>query len=154
MTLHHGTQQCVRLPVQNDDETNKQTRLTDKKISKITIKRRDLQTNKSGTVLLSVLRTVEEINDETSTTSWYREELIVVFWITSSGARAMCGFGAMCLLRRSRCMFLAPQSAAFRCPWIRALLVPVVRVPSCARGPPCVFFYCTCTTNMYNCTVL
>jgi hypothetical protein len=58
----------------------------------------------------------------------------------------MRGFGAMCLLRRSRCMFLAPQSAALRCPWIRALLVPVVRVPSCARGPPCVFFL----LHMYN----
>ena len=41
--------------------------------------------------------------------------------------------------------FLAPQCAALRCPWMGALLVPVVRVPSCARGLPCVFVYCTCT---------
>jgi len=26
-------------------------------------------------------------------------------------------------------------------------------VPSCARGPPCVFVYCTCITELY-CTVL
>ena len=35
-----------------------------------------------------------------------------------------------------------------------ALLVPVVRVPSCARGPLCVFVYCACTYNksvlLYN----
>jgi len=74
---------------------------------------------------------------------------------TSSGARAMHGFIAMCLLRRSRCVFLAPRCAALRCPWMSALLVLVVRVLSCARGPPCVFvFYCTCTTNLYYCTVL
>ena len=72
------------------------------------------------------------------------------YTMTSSGARAMHGFGAMCLLRRSRCMFLAPQSAALRCPWVRALLVPVVRVPSCARGPPYVFFL----LHMYNKYVL
>jgi len=70
------------------------------------------------------------------------------YTMTSSGARAMHGFGAMCLLRRSRCMFLAPQSAALRCPWVRALLVPVVRVPSCARGPPYVLLH------MYNKYVL
>ena len=29
-----------------------------------------------------------------------------------------------------------------------ALIVPVVRVPSCARGPPCVFVYCTRTTEL------
>ena len=28
------------------------------------------------------------------------------------------------------------------------LIVPVVRVPSCARGAPCVFVYCTCTTEL------
>jgi len=80
------------------------------------------------------------------------------YTMTSSGARAMHGFGAMCLLRRSRCMFLAPQSAALRCPWVRALLVPVVRVPSCARGPPYVFFFTAhvqqiCTTVRYCSTV-
>jgi len=32
-------------------------------------------------------------------------------------------------------MFFAPQCAALRCPWLSALLMPVVRVPSCARGP-------------------
>ena len=73
--------------------------------------------------------------------------------MTSSGARAMRGFGAMCLLRKSRCVFLAPQCTALRCPWVSALLVPVVRVPSSARGPPCVF-YCTCTSNLYYSTVL
>ena len=31
-------------------------------------------------------------------------------------------------------MFFAPQCAALRCPWLSALLMPVVRVPSCARG--------------------
>ena len=76
------------------------------------------------------------------------------FHLTSSGARALRGWGAMCLLRRRRCMFFAPQCAALRCPWLSALLMPVVRVPSCARGPPCVFVYCTCTTNLYYCTVL
>ena len=47
---------------------------------------------------------------------------------TSSGARAMRGFGAMSLLRlrRSRCVFLAPPCTALRCPWVSALLVPVV----------------------------
>ena len=45
---------------------------------------------------------------------------------TSSGARAMRGFGAVCLLRRSRCVFLAPQCAALRCPWISS--------PCSARG--------------------
>jgi len=72
---------------------------------------------------------------------------------TSSGARAMRGFGAMCLLRKSRRVFLAPQCAALRCPWMSALLVPVVRVPSCACGPPCVFFTAhvqqICTTVQY-----
>ena len=49
--------------------------------------------------------------------------------------------------------FLAPQCAALRCPWMGALLVPVVRVPSCARGPPCVLFTAhvqqICTTVQY-----
>ena len=35
-----------------------------------------------------------------------------------------------------------------------ARLVPVVRVPSCARGPPRVFVYCTCTTELYCTTGL
>ena len=73
---------------------------------------------------------------------------------TSSGARAMRGSGAVDLLRRSRCVFLAPQCAALRCPWMSALVVPVVRVPSCARGPPCVFVYCTCTTELHCSTVV
>ena len=68
--------------------------------------------------------------------------------ITNSGARAMRGFGAMRLLQRSTCVFLAPQCAALRCPWMSALIAPVVRAPSCARGSPCVFVYCTCTTNL------
>jgi hypothetical protein len=60
---------------------------------------------------------------------------------------------------RCRCvvrflLFLAPQCAALRCPWISALEVPVLCVPSCARGPPCVFVYCkSCTTELY-CTVV
>jgi len=66
----------------------------------------------------------------------------------------MRGFGAMCLLRRSRCMFLAPQCAALRCPWVNAFVLPVVRVPSCARGPPCVFVYCTSAHVQQNCTVV
>ena len=71
--------------------------------------------------------------------------------ITSSGARAMRGFGAMCLLRRSRCVFLAPQYTAFRFPWVSALVLPVVRVSSCAHGPPGVLF----TAHVQqNCTVL
>ena len=37
----------------------------------------------------------------------------------------MRGFEAMCLLRKSRRVFLAPQCAALRCPWMSALLVPV-----------------------------
>ena len=37
--------------------------------------------------------------------------------------------------RRSTCVFLAPQCAALRCPWMSALTVPMVRVPSSARGP-------------------
>ena len=31
-----------------------------------------------------------------------------------------------------------------------ALVVPMVRVRSCARGLPCVFVYCTCTTELYH----
>ena len=30
-------------------------------------------------------------------------------------------------------MFLAPQCAALRCPWVSDSLLPVVHVPSCAR---------------------
>ena len=64
----------------------------------------------------------------------------------------MRGFGAMCLLRRSRCVFLAPQCTALRCPWVSALVLPVVRVSSCARGPPGVLF--TAHLYMYNKSVL
>jgi len=71
---------------------------------------------------------------------------------TSSGARAMRGFGAMYLLRRRRCVFLAPQCAALRCPWVSALVLLVVHVPSCARGPPGVLF--TAHLHMYNKSVL
>jgi len=71
---------------------------------------------------------------------------------TSSGARAMRGFGAMCLLQRSRCVSLAPECAAVRCPCMSALKVPVVRVPSCACGPPCVFVYCTSAHVQQICT--
>jgi len=53
-------------------------------------------------------------------------------------------------------MFLAPQCTALRCPWVSALVVPVARVPSCARGPPGVFVHCTsahvqqiCATVLY-----
>ena len=53
----------------------------------------------------------------------------------------MHGFRAMCLLRSCRCVFLAPQYAASRCPWMSALVLPVVCVPSCSRGPPCVYVY-------------
>ena len=63
----------------------------------------------------------------------------------------MRGIGAMCNVFAA---FLAPQCAALRCPWMGALLVPVVRVPSCARGPPCVFVDCTCTAKLYYSTVL
>ena len=45
-------------------------------------------------------------------------------------------------------MFLAPQCTALRCPWVSALVLPVVRVPSCARGPPGVLF--TAHLHMYN----
>jgi len=64
----------------------------------------------------------------------------------------MRGFGVMCLLRRRRCVFLAPQCTALRCPWVSALVMPVVRVPSCARGPPGVLF--TAHLHMYNKSVL
>jgi hypothetical protein len=48
---------------------------------------------------------------------------------------------------------------------VRGLEMPVVECPSYARGacpflcpwsrgPPCVFVYCTCTTNLYYCTAL
>ena len=47
-----------------------------------------------------------------------------------------------------RCVFLAPQCTALRCPWVSALVLPVVRVPSCARGPPGVLF--TAHLHMYN----
>ena len=49
-------------------------------------------------------------------------------------------------------MFLPPQCTALRCPWVSALVLPVVRVPSCARGPPGVLF--TAHLHMYNRTVL
>ena len=71
---------------------------------------------------------------------------------TSSGARAVRGFGAMCLLRRSKCVFLAPQCTALRCPWMSAIVLPVVRVPSCARGSLGVLF--TAHLHMYNKSVL
>jgi hypothetical protein len=63
-------------------------------------------------------------------------------------SRAMSSFGAGRLLRSSRSVFLAPQCAALRCPWMSALVLPVVLVPTCARGPPRVFVYCTCTKNL------
>ena len=53
------------------------------------------------------------------------------------------------------CVFLAPQCTALGCPWVSALVLPVVSVPSGARGPPDVLFtahvqqncsmYCTVT---------
>jgi hypothetical protein len=49
-------------------------------------------------------------------------------------------------------VFLAPQCAALRCPWMSPLLLPVMRVPSCARGPPFVLF--TAHLHMYNKSVL
>jgi len=49
-------------------------------------------------------------------------------------------------------VFLAPQFTALRCPWVSALVVPVVRVPSCARGPPGVLI--TAHLHMYNKSVL
>ena len=64
----------------------------------------------------------------------------------------MRGFGAMCLLRKSWRVFVAPQCAALRCPWVSALVLPVVRVPSCARSPPGVLF--TAHPHMYNKSVL
>jgi len=71
---------------------------------------------------------------------------------TSSGAHAMHGFGAMCLLQSCRYSFLAPQCAALRCPWMSALVLPVVGVPSCARGRPGVLF--TAHLHMYNKSIL
>ena len=77
------------------------------------------------------------------------------FQEASSGACAMRGFGAMCLLRRRRCVLLAPQCTALRCPWVSALVLPVVRVPSCARVRLvfCLLHIRTCTTNLYCSTV-
>ena len=49
-------------------------------------------------------------------------------------------------------MFLAPQCTALRCPWVSALVLPVVRVLSCARGPPGVLS--TAHLHMYNKSVL
>ena len=49
-------------------------------------------------------------------------------------------------------MFLAPQCTALRCPWVSALILPVGRVPSCARGRPGVLF--TAHLHMYNKSVL
>ena len=49
-------------------------------------------------------------------------------------------------------MFLAPQCTALRCPWVSALVLPVVHVPSCARGRPGVLF--TAHLHMYNKSVL
>jgi len=53
-----------------------------------------------------------------------------------------------------RCVFLAPECTALRCPWVSALVLPVVRVPSCARGPPDILFTVRVQQNcsMY-CTV-
>ena len=73
--------------------------------------------------------------------------VVARLFVTSSGARAMRGFGAMCWR-----VFLAPQCAALRCPRMSALVLPVVRVPSCARGPPGVLF--TAHPHMYNKSVL
>jgi len=47
-------------------------------------------------------------------------------------------------------VFLAPQCTALRCPLVSALVVPVVRVPSCARGPSGVLF--TARLHMYSST--
>jgi len=84
----------------------------------------------------------------------YDRETILLILFTSSGARAMRGFGAMCLLWRSRCVFLAPQCAAFGwvpflCLWCVSLFVPVVRL---------VFLFTAhvqqiCTTVQYCSTV-
>ena len=51
-------------------------------------------------------------------------------------------------------MFVAEEEVHVLRTSVRGLEMPVVRVPSCARGPPCVFVYCTCTTNLYYCTAL
>ena len=45
-------------------------------------------------------------------------------------------------------MFLAPQCAALRCPWVSAHVLLVVHVLSCARGPLGVLF--TAHLHMYN----
>ena len=63
----------------------------------------------------------------------------------------MRGSGAMCLLRKSWRVFLAHRCTALRCPWVSALVLPVVRVPSCARGPPGVLFN---AHVQQNCAVL
>ena len=51
-----------------------------------------------------------------------------------------------------RSVFLASFFAALTCPWMNARVVPVVRVPSCARDPlfiRLVLHICTCTTELY-----
>ena len=48
-------------------------------------------------------------------------------------------------------MFLAPQSAALRCPWMSALLVPVVRVPFV---PVVRLVYWFIAHAQQNCTVV
>ena len=70
----------------------------------------------------------------------------------SSGARAMHGFGAICLLRRSRCVFLVLSTS------VRSLEMPVDECPSCARGEcpflclwSALFF---CLLHMYSKSVL
>ena len=70
----------------------------------------------------------------------------------SSGARAMHGFGAICLLRRSRCVFLVLSTS------VRSLEMPVDECPSCARGA-CPFLnpwsiLCFCLLRIHNKPVL
>jgi len=73
---------------------------------------------------------------------------------TSSGARAMRGFGAMCLLRRSRCMFLAPQCAALRCPWMSSPCSARGACPFLCPWSAWCFVYCTSAHVQQNCTVV
>jgi hypothetical protein len=66
----------------------------------------------------------------------------------------MRGFGAMCLLRRSRCMFLAPQCAALRCPWMSSPCSARGACPFLCPWSAWCFVYCTSAHVQQNCTVV
>jgi len=66
----------------------------------------------------------------------------------------MRGFGAMCLLRRCRCMFLAPQCAALRCPWMSSPCSARGACPFLCPWSAWCFVYCTSAHVQQNCTVV